>query len=278
VRRRAALGVAGAAIVVGYVATTLLTGAWSGRQVRPLFEGVGPAQPYQWVKPPPQFAATNVAPRPGVNDIPFVNGQTPAAVAATPDGQFIVNFSAKAFPAHTGDTSVHVITTPLDPSTLGPMPANRHADGNAYKIEYAYAPSKAPVGTLNAPADVIMNAPSPTVAMLYSSDGVVWKELSSQQVGGPSTVGASFAGPGYYLAASSGTAPKPANAGGSGGGTGTVLIAVVVAAVAAGLGGLALVLQRRRRAGVRSGRAAARAKARDRERRRQAQARRRPPR
>ena len=235
-RRAAAVGAAGTAIVAAYLATALLTASWSGRQVRPLFEGVGPAQPYQWVKPPPQFAATNVPPKSGANDIPFVNGQTPAAVAATPDSQFIVNFSAKAFPPQSGATGVHVTTNPLDPATLGPVPSGGHADGNAYRIQFAYRPAAAPVGTLAAPADVIVNAPSPTAGLLYSTDGTTWKQITSQQVGGPSTVGGSFAGPGYYLAFSSGAAPTPANAGKSGGGIGTILIAVAVVAVAARVG------------------------------------------
>jgi hypothetical protein len=246
----------GAAVLAIYVTAAVATLAWSGHGVRPLFEGVGPPPAYNWVKPPPQFAANNVVPKPKASDITLNGSATGPAVAATDDGQFVVNLAQGSLPPHNSDTTVHATITPLDPARLALPPAGLAADGNAYRIELTYHPSDAPVNALAVPGDVIMTAPHNAVTLLYSADGSAWQKIASQQVGGPTTIGSSFTHPGYYLVGSN---PSSTGASGSKGGVGTILIAVWVAAGAAVLGVIAwVVAARRREARKRRGRQARR--------------------
>jgi hypothetical protein len=235
----------GGAVLATYVAVALATLAWSGHVVRPLFEGVGPPPAYNWVKPPSQFAANNVAPKPKLSDIPLNGSSTGPAVAATDDGQFVVNFAQGSLPPHGTDTSVHAVITPLDPAKLAPAAAGLVADGNAYRIDLTYMPSGVPVSALAVPGDVIMTAPHNAATLLYSADGSAWQKITSQQVGGPTTIGSSFSHAGVYLVAAN---PQSTSASGSSkGGVGTVLIAVWVAIGAAVLGSIAWVVAGRRR-------------------------------
>jgi hypothetical protein len=254
---------AGGAVFGLYAVIALATLAWSGHVVRPLFEGVGPPPAYNWVAPPAQFAATNIAPKPKVSDIPFkcqASGTactTGAAVAATDDGQFVVNFADASLPSHPPDTKVHALITPLDPAKLGAPPAGTEPDGNAYRIDLTYEPSATPVGTLPVLGDVIMTAPHNAMSMLYSPDGQSWQKLASQAVGSPTTLGTSFSRSGYYLVAASPSALGVKTSSGSGGGT--VLIAIWVAAGTVVLGLIAWVVAgRRREASRRRGRQARR--------------------
>jgi hypothetical protein len=234
----------GAAVVAIYVAVALGTLAWSGHAVRPLFEGVGPPPAYNWVKPPVQFAANNSVPKPKVSDIPLNGTVTGPAVAATDDGQFVVNLAQGSLASRGADTNVHAVITPLDPAKLAPPPAGLAADGNAYRIEMTYEPSGVAVSALAVPGDVIMTAPHNAASLLYSPDGSAWQKLASQQVGTPTTIGSSFTHAGYYLVASK---PQSTGSGSSKGGVATILIAVSVAAGAAALGLIAWVVAARRR-------------------------------
>jgi hypothetical protein len=246
---------AGGAVFGIYALIALATLAWSGHVVRPLFEGVGPPPAYNWVAPPAQFAATNTVPKPKDSDIPF-KCQSPgaacttgAAVAATDDGQFVVNFADSSLPSHAPDTKVHTLITPLDPAKLGGLPPGLVPDGNAYRIDLTYEPSARPVGTLPVPGDVIMTAPHNAAALLYSPDGQSWQKLASQAVGTPTTMGSSFSNAGYYVVATS-----PSALGGktsSGSGAGTVLIAIWVVAGTVVLGLIAWVVAGRRREATR---------------------------
>jgi hypothetical protein len=241
---------AGGVVVGLYAIVALAMLAWSGHVIRPLFEGVGPPPAYNWVKPPAQFASTNNAPKTKASDIPFKcqgpSCSTGAAVAATDDGQFVVNFADGSLTPHASDLSVHTLITPLDPAKLGPVPAGLAPDGNAYRIDLTYQPSGTSVGTLAVPGDVIMSAPHNAVALLYSADGQTWQKLASQAVGGPTTVGTSFSHAGYYVVAANPSSLGVQTANGSGGG-GTLLIAIWVAAGAVVLGLIAWVVAGRRR-------------------------------
>ena len=54
----------GLALVAMYLLVVAVTMGTNGGHVRPLFEGVGPSSRYQWVSPPPEFAAGNTPPHP----------------------------------------------------------------------------------------------------------------------------------------------------------------------------------------------------------------------
>ena len=52
-RRPAAIGLG---LAVAYALVCLTTLRVTGHDVRPLFEGIGPSSPYEWVNPPKEFA------------------------------------------------------------------------------------------------------------------------------------------------------------------------------------------------------------------------------
>ena len=244
-----------AGVVAVYVIAAAATVSVSGHHVLPLFEGIGPPSPYQWVNPPPAFAASNVKPKAGTTDFALTGPPTPQ-FASSPDGQCLLSVPAAAFSPHDGDTKVTVTFSPLDAATLGPLPRKVAADGNAYRIDLAYQPSKTPLPNLAADGNVVLTAPHQANSMLYSADGRTWTNLPIQPFGDPTMIGATFHQPGWYLAGAdpskiSGTTPGAAPAAGKpGSGAGTGLVAVGVVVAAAILGGVALAAVRRRQRSV----------------------------
>jgi hypothetical protein len=231
---------AGLAAAVLYLAVLSATAATSTHHVRPLFEGIGPAAPYRWVNPPKEFAAGNQPP--SSLDTSIEPGKT--ASLNTPDGQAIVNLAANAIPAHDPDTEVRGKIDPLDPATLGPLPAPLRADGNAYRVNLTYTPSGTPVGALSAPGNIALQIPEPADAIFFSTDGTSWQKLPTQTVGQPTLVGAAFAQPGLYLAATSAPAANTSSSSGSTWPAYAVFAATIM--LAAALGVLAFVRRRRR--------------------------------
>lgn len=246
---RGAVLVGGAAIVVAYLVLAMATRAVSGHKVLPLFEGIGPASPYQWVNPPAAFAAGNIKPKANTTDLTLTGPRQPQ-FAASADGQCLLNLPPNAFPPPGADPKVVVAIAPLDPATLGPVPSGEVADGNAYRIGLTYQPSGSPVATVASPGDVVLTAPHAPDTMYYSADGQTWEKLSTQPFGDPTQIGAVFNAPGWYLA---GTTASRVSGGGIGTGTpagkkgtGLVAIGVVVGAVLLGIFALAKAARRRR--------------------------------
>jgi len=120
--------------------------------------------------------------------------------------------------------------TPLDPSGLGSLPAPLRPDGNAYRIEIAYSPSKAPVPTLTSPGDLFLTAPEPAEAILYSADGRTWEKVETRHVAADSVVGTPFTRAGWYVIATSAPPPTTIASGGSGGSAVAVIAVIAVAA------------------------------------------------
>jgi hypothetical protein len=214
-----------------------------GRNVRPLFEGIGPPPVYRWVKPPAAFASGNIPPRPSDTDIPLGPTGSQQTGAQSEDNQLVLNLAPNAAAPHPPDTSVRVHIEPLDPATLGPPPPEFRANGNAYRVTLTYEPSGAPVTSLTAGGNVLLTVPLPPAGLLYSGDGRTWSKLQTQIVPGQPIVGATFSAPGYYQGA---THPAAAPKRGGGGISGTIIVAVLVAALALALGLFPLVRRRLR--------------------------------
>ncbi len=240
---------AGVAIAVGYVVVCVATIALTGHHVRPLFDGIGPAAPYQWVKPPPDFAAGNTKPKPASVDVALKPDGSAAAVVNTPDAQALLNLPQGAVAPHGADTKVTVTIVPLDPATLAPPPSPLNADGNAYRITLKYGPSGAVVGPLAKPGNIVLTVPQPARSVLSSPDGRAWQELASQSIGGTGSVGAAFNSGGYFLAGAHGTVTGASSKSSSTGRT--LVIAGVVVVLALALPFLVTRLRRRRRPGRR---------------------------
>ncbi|MDQ6928811.1 MAG: hypothetical protein M3159_09180 [Actinomycetota bacterium] len=259
VRGRLAVG---AFIGALYAVVAIVTIQASGTHVRPLFEGIGPTTPYQWVNPPKAFATGNVKPHPNGAQVALgPNGNTLAGAGST-DGQIVLNLPEASLPPHPPDDHVTVRLTPIDPATLAKAPSGLRPNGNAYQVEFLYEPSAASINALTKPGNVILTVPEPAQGLLFSLDGQAWQKLESQNVGGVGTVGGPFTQAGYYVGATSSfTAPPSSGGGGGGSNIGSiVLVGAITVALAFGLGfGPALlrrVQRRRHRAEVPAVRAA----------------------
>ena len=226
----------GGLVALAYVATLVITMQLSGRHVRPLFEGVGPSAPYNWVDPPPEFAASNVEPSSATVDIPIGADGTGPAGPATPDGQLVLAMPSGAIAPHPPDTSVEAALTPLSPADFADVPEGLRPDGNVYRVELTYEPSGTAVSRLAEPGNVILVVPEAAESLLFSTDGDAWTILETQQVGGAAatTVGARLEAPGLYLAAAPPAAPTETSRRADDAGS--------VLATAAATAGLALVL------------------------------------
>jgi hypothetical protein len=203
-----------------------------GHNVRPLFEGIGPPPAYRWVKPPASFASGNVPPKPNDTDIPMGPTGSQQSGAQSEDNQLVLNLAPNAIPPHAPDTSVRVHIEPLDPATLGPIPPEFRANGNAYKVTFTYQPSGVAATTITAPGNILLTIPLPAAGLLYSGDGRTWTNIGKQTVAGQPIVGGPFNAVGWYLGA---THPQAAAKGG-GGSTGVIIVAVLVAVLALALG------------------------------------------
>jgi hypothetical protein len=148
-----------------------------GVPVRILFDGQIPPQPYRWVHPPSNLAATNQPPLPGEGDVPLTGTGSGARSVPTGDGQAIVIFAQDGVAPREGESSIHIKVTALDPATLPPLPAGRKVDGNAYRIDATYATSRQPA-VLHKPITVDLRYPIHAQEILRLSDST-WKVLET---------------------------------------------------------------------------------------------------
>ena len=223
----------GAALVALYVLA--ITGTLPfGHNVRPLFEGIGPPPAYRWVKPPPSFAANNVPPAPNDTDVAMTPSGSQQSGAQSEDNQLVLNRAPNAVPPHPPDTSVRIHIEPVDPATLGPIPAEFRPNGNAYRVTMTYQPSGAPATTITSPGNILLTVPLPPAGLLASPDGRAWTNIGKQTVAGQPIVGGPFDATGLYSGAAH--AQTPSNNGGGGGSSGVIIVAVLVGVLALALG------------------------------------------
>jgi hypothetical protein len=229
-------GLLGAAALAAYVIAAVATVRLTDHHVRPLFEGIGPAPPYQWVDPPSEFASGNVKPHAVEREVALGPVGSPLTSLSSGDAQLVVNIPDGAMPPRPGDTAVVARFEPLAPKQYALPPVGLRADGNVYRVSFTYKPSGQAVEAVppGKEGSLVMGLPEPGVALLYSADGKRWEKLATQPVGGPTTLGTRFERTGYYLGAAS-----PTTGGGKASSTGRIIavVAIVVGvAVALGLG------------------------------------------
>jgi hypothetical protein len=221
-----------AVAVALYIGAYFFTVGTSGHRARPLFEGVGPAPAYRWVKPPRAFAANNVAPHPTTQSVHLGPTGSPQVGVVSGDSQLVLNLPAGAIPPAPGETSASVSIRPLDPARLGPPPGGLFPDGNAYLVSVKYDRSGRLLADLAVPGDAVITAPAPGVTVLFSLDGTSWQRLQTSLVNGGTTLAASFHQPGYFLAGATVNVVGTAGSG-SGKHTSVAILAVLIALAAA---------------------------------------------
>ncbi|MGQ0520930.1 MAG: hypothetical protein ACT4PX_07260 [Actinomycetota bacterium] len=247
-RRRRRLG---AILLATYVLVAIATTAWAPGHVRPLFDGFGshPGQ-YNWVNPPREFAEGNEEPEPATAGIVLEAEGSAAASASPGDGQVLAALPPKALAPRPPDTAGTLRVTPVDASTLAPLPAGLRPEGNAYRVDVRYSPSGTPA-TLAQPGSLGLTSETPATHLLFSADGKAWERSTGTPLANGNGITGTLTQPGLYLAASEGPARPLAGAGSDGGGAPVVLY-VLLAVAPLALGGLLL----GRRAGRDRGRSA----------------------
>jgi hypothetical protein len=230
----------GIGVAVLYLAGAALSGRASVLARRPLLDGLAPPVPYRWVKPPPDLAASNKAPASLRFEVELDASGSRLGAFSTSDGQVNLVLGEDAVPAMQGQRSVAVSIEPVDPATLGPVPAELVVAGNAYRIQASYRPSGRKVETLGGQSSVGLVYPLLATAVadpsghvvLSSADGRAWERLPSTDTPGTHQVSAGLNRTGYVEV---GVAPA---SGGSGGDPRTRIlllgsgIAVVIVAAA----------------------------------------------
>ena len=194
---------AGAGFAVLYVVVAFVTAQLSSRPVLPLFDGFAPPVPYNWVNPPPEMAAGNTVPPPVERQFPVGADGAPASNAASDDAQIIVGLDNGSVPASAPDTTIAVRMVPLDPGTLGPLPAGLRAVSNAYQVTMTYLPSQTPLARLAVKGTIALTAGETGDRMLYSADGQTWEERAFRPYGQDHGVFTELEAVGWFVVASS---------------------------------------------------------------------------
>jgi hypothetical protein len=175
VRRRAlAFGLGAAAL---YLGAALLTSGLRTAVVRPLYDGLAPPPPYNWVNPPADLEEGNTRPQGTTSEVEFVpEGSKPMSVN-TPDGQAVLIFQLGSFEPREAQTAVSVRITPRDAAPL-PEPDGLAIDGNAYVAEATYVPSgeRAPLATK---ASIVLRYPTHATEVLRLA-GNRWTSLGGE--------------------------------------------------------------------------------------------------
>ena len=107
-----------------------------------------------------------------------------------------------------------VTIAPLDPVTLGPLPAGLRPVSNAYRVMLRYVPSQAEIARLAVKGTVAMTAAEAGDRLLYSSDGAQWQEREFRPFGQDNGLFSELETGGYFLVASSTVpqhSPRPAS-------------------------------------------------------------------
>ena len=198
---------AGVALALLYAVVALVTSALSSRPVLPLFDGFAPPAPYNWVSPPAEVAANNVAPKGAERDVPLGPEGTDATNVSTDDGQMIVGLDKGSVASLPPETAAKVTIAPLDPATLGPLPAGLRAVSNAYWVMLRYAPSMAEIDRLAVKGTVAITAAEAGDRLLYSFDGAQWQEREFRPFGQDNGLFSELETGGHFLVASS-TVPQ----------------------------------------------------------------------
>lgn len=237
-------GATGLALAAVYVLVALVTPRLTGRPLRPLFDGFAPPQPYAWVNPPPEFAKDNRKPAQASQDVAIGPEGSAASNSTTADGQAIAGLDVGSAPVHFPDAAVRVKVTPVDPATLGALPAGTRPEGNAYQVALSYQPSGQALTVLAKPGTIALTAAAPATGLLYSPDGTTWQDAGGRPFGGSNGLFAQLTAPGYFLA----TSRNPPRASvGSGGGAAGVLVGVGLVAAVAVIGAVFTMTSKRRR-------------------------------
>lgn len=200
--------VTGLLAAVAYLAGALASGTLSPWARRPLLDGLAPRAPYRWVKPPPELASGNKTPSSGHFEAKLASGGSEVGAFSTQDTQVTVILGQAAFKPSSGQSTVAVDVTPLDPAKLAPPPEGMLVAGNAYRIRASYLPGRKPIEKVDGELSLGLVYPLLAVpvadpaghVLLHSRDGRSWTQLPSVDVPGTHQVNGQLPEVGYVMA------------------------------------------------------------------------------
>jgi hypothetical protein len=240
--------VVGAGVVaLSYVGLALVSAWLSPIARRPVLDGLAPIAPYRWVSPPPELADGNQPPAVGTFEIRLAAGGSEPGVFITTDNQVTVVVDRGQFPPRERDRSVRLTVTPLDPATLGALPGELTAFGNALELRATYEPSGKPARVAE-PLRFIAVYPTTqtlhatTHEILRSDDGQTWTALASRDAPGIQQVEASVTEAGFLVVAGELT-PIPAITTPAADDTDPLIVILLVVSAAAMLVGAAFLVR-----------------------------------
>jgi hypothetical protein len=200
----------GAALAAAYLLVAAASFYFRILPVRPLFDGFAPPPPYRYVNPPAGFT-NDAPPLPKTGEVKLTASGSEGTSVSTDDAQASLIMRIGAAPAKPGQTAVAVKITPLDPEALAPPPKDLVFDGNAYRFEAAYAPSKYPI-ILAQPVTVVLRYPI-SASKLLALIGASWSQLPTNNGGIQMSVYADVTSLGIFAAAdpvgAASPSPKP---------------------------------------------------------------------
>ena len=221
-------------ILIAFAASVYLVAAWL---VTPgFYDGIAPAQPYNWVCPPPIAGANSgVKAASGHLVINVIDGVSDPNSVFSDDGQIVVGFLPGAFDA-TGKTQITVEITPVSPC---PNPPDLHFTTNVYNVTAD--------ARLVMKANLVMRysnlVPAPSFVYQAADPNGPWTSIGGVE-GQPLTIQANPSQLGYFAAG------YPANATTKGSSSTSQLLPIAVAVLIVGvlIAGVPLALLRRRTA------------------------------
>jgi hypothetical protein len=173
-RDRAALGLCAA------LATAVLLSASAHA------DGSLPAQPYNYLHPPPALTGSNRLPSSGRVTFDVSRGTVAAGHAFTRDGQAGIIATAGTFSAQAGAGGVQITVNPVEaPSGL---PSALVVDGNAYRIDATTVPSGTPA-TMHGRVTLVLRWPHiPTAIYRYNQGAWTRVCTSDKAILTPTTI------------------------------------------------------------------------------------------
>lgn len=241
---RAGALIAGFVLAGGWIVGAIVSGHLSPGTREPLLDGVLPVQPYRWVDPPPDLAASNRQPFGKELQLRLGPKGSEADVLTTPDNQLNVFFDAGTFAPAPGQTSVLATAEPFAPGAVSPPPDDLSVLGNVYKLQFLYEPSEEPIRRPAKPFQVLLTYPvrpnSTTTAhnLAWTKDGTTWvTKLQGDSLPNQQSFGR-VDGPGYVaiLGIASALPTPPAAEGGPSGALKVVVLVVAGASVLIAIG------------------------------------------
>jgi len=219
------------------LASAVLAYALAAWAVAPgFYDGIAPPQPYRWVSPPPQHAATNQPPLSGHGTARVgTQGTVDPGNVFTQDGQAAISFLPGSFETPAGNAPV---TLDIKPEATYPSPAGFLLATNVYCFTSSspLVPDKNPLVTLQ----YASNTTAPTDVYEYVPGGA-WRKIANAGIASPYYIAARASALGCFAG---GYVAGQAGPSGSGSATLPILVGLAVAVVV--LAGIPLLVLRRR--------------------------------